>query len=261
MKSSFHASIHAVALILVCILTAGQAFAQPPVPSAPPTAVKSPQNQVHMGISVVKPGVGVYAQLPDLPKGCGFILQSVIAHGPAAKAGLKSMDIIWKLDGQLLINESQMLVLLSLKKPGDQMKVSYFRSGQSKILDVTLDARGDLPPHPGELAITPPTAGAPTMPMRIISYEDRSASISDKTGIATLTYREGKPWLHVENSKGEETFNGYVSESSGVAMVPAIWRSRLPVLQRSLEESIRLRKLPRVRRVPTPKQRVAVDTP
>lgn len=212
-----------------------------------------------MGISVVKPGQSVYAQLPDLPKGCGFILQSVTPNGPAAKAGLGSMDIIWKFDDQLLINENQLLVLLSHKKPGDQVKVSYFRSGQAQELHVTLTERGNLPPHPGELVMTPPMPGQPAMPMRVISYEDRSASISDKLGTATLTFREGKPWLHVENDKGEETFNGYVMEASELAMVPAAWRSRLPVLRRSLEESIRLRKLPRVRRVPTPRQRIASD--
>ena len=93
--------------------------------------------------------------------------------------------------------------------------------------------------------------------MRVISYEDRSASISDNTGTAILTFREGKPWLHVESSRGEETFNDSVVNASDIARVPVVWRSRLPILQRSLEESIRLRRLPRVRWVPTPKPRIA----
>lgn len=234
--------------------------AEPPVPGSAESPSASAK-QVHMGVGVAKPDAGVYAQLPGLPKGCGFILQSVTAGGSAAKAGLRPMDIIWKLDGQLLVNENQMLVLLSHKKPGDRVTVGYFRSGKSGQLQVTLDARGSLPPHPGELAMTPPLPGSPAMPMRVVSYEDRSASISDKTGIATLTYREGKPWLHVENARGEETYNGHIATSSELAMVPAAWRSRLPVLKRSLEESVRLRKLPRVRRVPAPRQRVAAETP
>ena len=74
-----------------------------------------------------------------------------------------------------------------------------------------------------------------------------------------MTYREGKLWLHVESPQGVETFNDFVSETSQVAQIPAVWRSRLPVLQRSLEESIRMRRLPRVRHVPRPmsKQRFA----
>jgi len=95
------------------------------------------------------------------------------------------------------------------------------------------------------------------LPMRVISYEDRSASISDNNGSATLTFREGKPWLRIESNRGDEVYNGRVDESADLARIPSAWRSRLPILQRSLEESIRLRKLPRVRRVPTPKKRIA----
>lgn len=216
--------------------------------------------QVHLGIGVAKPDKGIYAQLPALPKGCGFILRNVAPSGPAAKAGLKTMDIIWKLDGQLLVNENQMLVLLSHKNPGDEVKLAYFRSGQVNETKVTLMKRNNHPSHPAELVISPPVPGEAAMPMRVISYEERSASISDRLGTATLMLREGKPWLHVENSQGEETFNGYVVESSEIARVPAAWRARLPVLRRSLDESSRLRKLPRVRRVPSPTRRFAADS-
>ena len=201
--------------------------------------------RVHLGIGVAMPDEGIYAQLPALPKGCGFILRNVVADGPAAKAGLSAMDIIWKLDGQLLVNENQMLVLLSHKKPGDQVKIAYFRSGQANETTATLLKRDGDPSHPAELVISPPVPGVAAMPMRVISYEERSASITDRLGTATLMLREGKPWLHVENSQGEETFNGYVVESSEIARVPAAWRARLPVLKRSLDESTRLRKLPR----------------
>lgn len=227
--------------------------------AAPVEEQKKIKKPPYLGVSVAKPSTEVYAQLPALPKNCGFILQSVIADGPAAKAGLKPMDIIWKLNGQILVNESQMMVLLSHHQVGETIKLSYFRSGQSQDADVTLENRGNQPPHPGELTITPPLPGALTMPMRVVSYEDRSASISDKTGVATLTYREGKPWLQVENARGEETFNGYVDVAENKSRIPLAWRSRLPVLMRSLEESSRLRKLPRMRRVPTPRQRVAAD--
>ncbi len=258
---SFHLIAHYTVLLIGLCLAAFDVFAQPLVAPAASGDEQKSNDQVHIGVSVFKPSASVYAQLPDLPKGCGFVLQSVKGQAPAAKAGLKAMDVIWKLDGQLLVNESQMLVLLSHKKPGDRVKVHYFRSGKSNQLEVTLNRYGNQPPHPGELAITPPTLAGLNMPLRVISYEDRSASISDKTGIATLSYREGKPWLHVKNDMGVETYDGYIDKPSGIALVPAIWRNRLPLLQRSLDESIRLRKLPRVRRVVTPKQTLAVDTP
>lgn len=214
-------------------------------------SVKAPQSEgdqkATLGVSVVKPSAALYAQLPDLPAGCGFLLQTVTSGGAASDAGLMPMDVIWKLNEQILINESQMMVLLSHAKPGDKLKVSFFRSGIAKHVEVVLHGANSKVRHPDVLAMAPPL---PVLPMRVISYEDRSASISDKTGTATLTYREGKLWLHVESEKGVEVFNNFVTEPSQIAAIPTVWRNRLPVLQRSLEESIRLRKLPRVRHVP-----------
>lgn len=204
--------------------------------------------KVSLGVSVMKPSAELYSQLPKLPSGSGFLLRGVVSDGAAEKAGLKPMDLIWKWDSQLIINESQLVVLLSHQKPGDKVTLSYFRSGEAKEAVIELKPWvAQAPPLPDMLAFSP---SPPALPMRVISYEDRSASISDKTGTATLTYREGKPWLHVESNQGVETFNRFVSNKSEIALVPAIWRSRLPVLQRSLEESIRLRRLPRVRHVP-----------
>ncbi len=216
---------------------------------------------MQLGVTVSKPTGVVYAQLPKLPRGSGFLLQTVTAKGSADVAGLQAMDIIWKLNGQILINENQMMILLSHHVPGDEVKMSYFHSGEAKETTLTLQGGVVRPPLPDALASTHISpAMLPIMaslPMRVISYEDRSASISDSNGMATLIFREGKPWLHVESSRGEETFNGPVSSASDIAGVPAVWRSRLPILQRSLEESVQLRRLPRVRRVPTPKQRIA----
>ncbi|NNJ87303.1 MAG: PDZ domain-containing protein [Akkermansiaceae bacterium] len=239
-----------------------------PATVAPSNKESSKQSRgVQLGITVSKPGAAVYAQLPSLPRGSGFLLQSVTTGGSADAAGLKPMDLIWKLGDQILINENQLMVLLSQYQPGDKVQVSYFHAGLEKTTTMLLKSGNRKPDAPAGVAMSPPFPGAPgygsnpaqpSFPMRVISYEDRSASISDSHGTATLTYREGKPWLHVESKRGIETFNDFVSKAEDVARVPLVWRSRLPILQRSLEESIRLRKLPRVRRVPTPKQRIAV---
>jgi len=219
----------------------------PPIPGESASVKPIQSERVSLGVSVIRPSAALYAQLPQLPSSSGFLLETVSVGGTADKAGLKTMDLIWKLGDQILINEAQMMVLLSHHRPRDKLQVSYFRSGVAK--EATLDFQpwsGKLP-HPDVLAIAPPL---PALPMRVISYEDRSASISDKTGIATLTYREGKLWLHIESEKGVETFNQFVTNTSEISQVPPIWRNRLPILQRSLEESTRLRRLPRVRHVP-----------
>lgn len=223
---------------------------------APAPSVSQPHQKVSLGIGVTKPSEAMYAQMPTLPHGSGFLLQSVSPTGAAAKSGLQAMDLIWKLDDQVLINEGQLMVLLSHRQPGDEVKLSYFRSGVGSVANVKLQA-GTAPAHPEAMVIAPPVPGFPARPMRVVSYEDRSASISDKTGIATLTYREGKLWLQVESNKGVETFNGTISKPTELARVPSVWRNRLPILRSALDESLRLRRLPRIRRVPTPKVRVA----
>lgn len=208
---------------------------------------KAEEQQVSLGVRVTKPSKALYAQLPSLPTGCGFLIESLVPGGAAASAGLQPMDLIWRLDEQILINEGQMMVLLSHRRPGQWLNVSYYRSGQAREARVCLQSRGQTPGFPDFIeAGTPPSL----LPMRVISYEDRSASISDQTGTATLTFREGKFWLRVESEKGVETYNDFVGGDSQLAQVPKVWRSRLPVLKRSLEESVKLRRLPRVRHIP-----------
>lgn len=200
---------------------------------------------VSLGVQVSKPQPAIYAQLPALPRGCGFVIQSVAPGGTAEAAGIRPMDVIWKLGDQILVNEGQMMTLLSHYIVGQEVKVNFFRSGKNE--QATLHFSNTLNDSGAHGVVLMPPLPAP---LKVISYEERSASISDKTGTATLTVREGKPWLQIENTHGEETFNGFIVKEEEISRVPLVWRNRLAVLKRSLDESTRLRKLPRVRRVP-----------
>jgi len=244
-------------------------------PHTPSARFKPAKGSVSLGIAVEKPGAALYAQLPELAPGSGFLLKSVQEGSPALVAGLKPMDVMVSLNGQLLINENQLMTLLAMYSPGDKVEVSYFRSGEKNKAVIILQQRSEVVsisahdafslPFQASLPGFPPRSQKGEeqgeqlhpFPLRVISYEDRSASISDRFGTATLMLREGKPWLHVESVKGVETFNGSVAETAEIARVPVVWRSRLPVLQRSLEESVRLRHMPRMRYVPKQKQQFA----
>lgn len=235
--------------------------------------VKSAPRIVRLGISVERPGDSLYAQLPKLQRGSGFLLKAISAGSSAKLAGLKPMDIITKLDDQLLINENQLMTLLSMRRPGDQVSVTYLRSGMENVATLKLQkAKIALPPsrsvaaspnlpsiQAGLSAERQPSQSeqAWVFPMRTINYENRSASISDTKGTATLMVREGKPWLRVESPKGFEEYNGPVTAADDIANVPLVWRDRLPILQRSLEESVRLRRVPRIRYVPKQKHQFA----
>jgi serine protease DegQ len=71
----------------------------------------------------------------------GVALQEVDANSPAAKAGLKSGDVIVDIDGQPITSPEDLLAVLRKHQPGDKITVTYIRDGQKATADVTLADR------------------------------------------------------------------------------------------------------------------------
>lgn len=89
----------------------------------------------------------------DLPVERGVLIASVIADGPAAKAGLKGGsrvanvqgqsftlggDIIVKMDGEALSGMEQLKSRLDTKHPGDRVSLDILSDGRHGHLEVTL---------------------------------------------------------------------------------------------------------------------------
>ena len=81
---------------------------------------------------------GRYAQEMKLPVNEGVYIDSVLADGAAAKAGLKQGDIIKEMDGVSIATSSKLLEMVGRKRPGDQMVVTVLRDGADKKVTVTL---------------------------------------------------------------------------------------------------------------------------
>ena len=63
----------------------------------------------------------------------------VVPGGPADTAGLRSGDVITKIDGEPATNPNQLLALTLTKKPGSTVSITYERNGGSaKTTEVTL---------------------------------------------------------------------------------------------------------------------------
>ncbi|NEB76893.1 PDZ domain-containing protein, partial [Streptomyces sp. SID14478] len=66
---------------------------------------------------------------------------AVTANGPAAKAGLKSGDVITKLDDTVIDSGPTLIGQIWTHKPGDTVKLTYTRDGKEHTVDVTLGER------------------------------------------------------------------------------------------------------------------------
>lgn len=74
----------------------------------------------------------------------GLLISDIVVGGPAAKAGLKKMDVIVKLDNQKINNIIELRKFLFTKKDiGDKMKVGFYRDGkyEEKTIMLTEETR------------------------------------------------------------------------------------------------------------------------
>src|SRR5690606_1963873 len=73
-----------------------------------------------------------------LPDTLGALVQSVQPDGPAAKAGIEPADVIRKVDGVQVRQSSDLPPLIGAKAPGTKVRLTVFREGREREIDVTL---------------------------------------------------------------------------------------------------------------------------
>ncbi|WP_214412660.1 S1C family serine protease [Sphaerisporangium fuscum] len=75
-------------------------------------------------------------------------LQPVVPGGPADKAGLKPGDVILELDGSPVSQQSELIVTIRSKAPGDKVVIKYRRGSQERTTTVIVDAVAVPTPQP-----------------------------------------------------------------------------------------------------------------
>jgi S1-C subfamily serine protease len=101
----------------------------------------------------------IYPQLADrldLPTDSGALIAKVVPGGPAEQAGLRGSDqkirfqgqqvdaggdVITAIDGEKIVNESDLPQLVARHDPGDTVKVQIIRDGKQQTVDVKLGER------------------------------------------------------------------------------------------------------------------------
>jgi len=77
-----------------------------------------------LGISLDMNFAGPGAVIPNTRR-------SIIAAGPADKAGLQSGDVITYLDGEKIDNADELIVAIRSRAPGDKVEITFTRNGKS----------------------------------------------------------------------------------------------------------------------------------
>jgi serine protease Do len=78
----------------------------------------------------------------DVPVETGVVMYEVSDY--AKKAGLARGDVITKIDGQPVDDQIALRKALYKKKPGDKIKVEYYRGKELKTMEMTLAKQGEI---------------------------------------------------------------------------------------------------------------------
>jgi serine protease Do len=78
------------------------------------------------------------AKALHLSDSSGALVASVVADGPAAKAGVQPGDVIQSINGEKVTNPRDLAVDVAAVKPGDTAKLDVLRNGQSQSISVAV---------------------------------------------------------------------------------------------------------------------------
>src|SRR3989442_2716082 len=96
------------------------------------------KDRIWLGVGVDEASEALADQL-GLDPGVGLVVTHVSADSPAAKAGLKKNDVLIDLEGQSLVHPAQLRKLVQARKPGDKVKLVFYRGGKKQTESATLE--------------------------------------------------------------------------------------------------------------------------
>ena len=256
-------------LVLGILIVAGAIDAQPPKPggsgsrlilSEQRPQLFRPQRDAEpwLGISVHKSSEAVHATLKEIPEGVGFVVSEVVPGSPAARSGLRKFDFLWMLNGQMLINEAQFLVLLNLHKVGESVRLTIQRGENTHEVAVLLSKRpsSETGRTQAEILIMkgPPM---PDLPHQLVQRLRQVASIKDEDGVLVRLERRGSGfrWQQIDPEGSvmlQDDLTGLSDPNfpSG-GELPKKLRALIRAVEDARTRAQNRNRRPRVRRVPT----------
>jgi len=106
-----------------------------------------------------------------LPDTRGALVADVLAGSAAEKAGIERGDVIREVDGVRINESSDLPPMIGAKAPGSRVKVSVWREGRARDINVTLgelvEGVASATPRPGRA----PSAAQDSNPLGIVGSE------------------------------------------------------------------------------------------
>lgn len=166
----------ACAGLLLCPVLAQEKPAEPKSKPEAEKPVKSAAKVPFLGLALSSVDESLGAQI-GLPEGVGVLVRAVQPDSPAGKAGVQQHDVLHYFNDQLLVNESQLQILVRQAGIGADVKLTLLRKGKSEIVNVKLGETEDRKAadvirwrasepsgpmrKPFQLAVPPGTSGKP----------------------------------------------------------------------------------------------------
>ncbi|MCU0313204.1 MAG: trypsin-like peptidase domain-containing protein [Solirubrobacteraceae bacterium] len=115
--------------------------------AVPSNTVRDIAPKLETGTTIARPYLGVSTSEPLT--GSGALVRSVVAGGPAARAGLRAAsktsgeggDVIVAVNGRPVSTPEDVAAGISSSKPGDRVSVVVIRDGRRQTLEITLGTR------------------------------------------------------------------------------------------------------------------------
>lgn len=200
-----------------------------------------------LGLGVSKPDDTTTTQLPSLPPGIGFVVSELEEGGPAEKAGVRKLDLLWKMGEQMLVNEGQLATLLRLSKPGEEVTVSVFREGKSLDLKVTLgEAKGEDGIELRRMlaeSVMRSEDGA----LKIVNLEEKRALYSNEMGSAEVMRVSEGDSVRIVDPEGKLIYEGVMRGKPEHSEVPDGWRRQVCAMRRGLDHALSAKAVPEAR--------------
>ncbi|SFD92554.1 Do family serine endopeptidase [Massilia yuzhufengensis] len=147
-----------------------------------------------LGVSVQEVGQA-FADSFRLESPEGALVSTVERGGPAERAGLKSGDVIRRVNGRAIVASSDLPSIIALSRPGERVALDVWREGKLVRLDATLGDASEKPKRAAreDLAQAPDNSARLGLALRPLEPIERRQSgipaglvIEDASGAAAI---------------------------------------------------------------------------